>query len=110
METSSDIFISLFTELGFVPVTGRTPVKKPKSSVAMSPQASFKRYTLFRTASSKYATWKQPENLIRLRLDTEALQEVLENGELLEGQFEGCSIYLRGRLPTCTGLLDHCFC
>lgn len=83
MDTSSETFINLFTELGFLPLMGRTPVKKPRTSVSTTPpQSGFKKYTPFRTASSKYATWKQPENLIRLRLDTAALQDVLENGEL----------------------------
>ena len=81
MDASSERFISLLTELGFLPEGGRMPARKPKSSLPSTPQTSFKGYTPFRTASSKYATWKQPENLTRLRLDTAAMQDVLENGE-----------------------------
>lgn len=82
MDSTPDTFVNLLTDLGFELESGRTPVKARRSSgSALQPKSSIKRYTPFRTAGSKFAAWKQPRNLRMLRLDTEALRSVLENGE-----------------------------
>lgn len=81
LDASPESFIQVFTELGFVPASGRTPSKKPRRpSSSATPRSSIKRYTPFNPANAKYAAWRQPRNLSQLRFDTAALRLALECG------------------------------